>query len=223
MRVVGKLTSLSVATISMVAETAAVIRLYLKQNRVDCQTEHDSVSCYGGNEWNKRGRMEQDLQRQLHIFRHQYGIPGLSFMVTANGQQHLTSIGHSDVENNVPCDNTTVMRIASISKPLTSVAVMKLFEEGKLELDKPIHKYVKGFPVKTYEGVPVDITTRQLLTHTGGIRDYDKSRGTCVIDNTNTYNYEEFYITEHYDSVTDSLKIFQNNDLIAKPGETCYQ
>ena len=113
------------------------------------------------------------------------------------------------------------MRIASISKPLTSVAVMKLFEEGKLELDKPIHKYVKGFPVKTYGGVPVDITTRQLLTHTGGIRDYDKSNGTRVVGNMNTFNYKEYYITEHYDSVTDSLKIFQDDDLIAKPGETC--
>ena len=57
---------------------------------------------------------------------------------------------------------------------LTSSA--KLWEEGKLDLDVPIQKYVASFPEKTFRGTPVTITTRHLLSHLGGIRDYNKNK-----------------------------------------------
>lgn len=47
------------------------------------------------------------------------------------------------------------MRIASISKCLTMMAVAKLWEEGKLDLDAPVQKYVPEFPEKVYEGEKV--------------------------------------------------------------------
>ena len=60
-------------------------------------------------------------------------------------------------------------RIASISKPMTAIAIMQLYEKGILDLDKPIQTYLKEFPKKA-KG---DITIRQLLKHTSGIRHYD--------------------------------------------------
>lgn len=51
----------------------------------------------------------------------------------------------------MPCTADTVMRIASISKPLTSAAAARLCEEGKLELDEPVQKYVPEFPKKHFE------------------------------------------------------------------------
>lgn len=66
-----------------------------------------------------------------------------------------SGLGYADVENRVPCKPETVMRIASISKSLTMAAVAKLWEEGKLELDAPVQKYVPEFPEKEYEGEPV--------------------------------------------------------------------
>lgn len=67
----------------------------------------------------------------------------------------LKGLGYADVENRVVCKPETIMRIASISKCLTMMAVAKLWEEGKLDLDAPVQKYVPEFPEKVYEGEKV--------------------------------------------------------------------
>lgn len=61
-------------------------------------------------------------------------------------------IGYADLENRVPCTSETVMRIASVCKPLTSAAAARLCEEGKLDLDVPVQKYVPEFPQKQFDG-----------------------------------------------------------------------
>ncbi|XP_004628896.1 serine beta-lactamase-like protein LACTB, mitochondrial [Octodon degus] len=66
------------------------------------------------------------------------------------------------------------MRIASISKSLTMVALAKLWEAGKLDLDIPVQHYVPEFPEKEYEGEKVSVTTRLLISHLSGIRHYEK-------------------------------------------------
>lgn len=73
------------------------------------------------------------------------------------------------MENRVPCGPKTVMRIASISKPLTSAAAARLCEEGKLDLDVPVQKYVPEFPQKQFEGKDVSLnghTTNTFLFFT---------------------------------------------------------
>lgn len=64
-------------------------------------------------------------------------------------------MGFADLENGVRCSPSTVMRIASISKSLTMTALAKLWEEGKIDLDAPIQKYIPKFPIKTYDGKEV--------------------------------------------------------------------
>ncbi|KAJ7311297.1 hypothetical protein JRQ81_006913 [Phrynocephalus forsythii] len=83
-------------------------------------------------------------------------------------------MGYADVENRVLCHPETVFRVASISKSLTMVAVLKLWEEGRLDLDAPVQRYVPEFPEKEYEGEKVTITTRLLASHLSGIRHYEK-------------------------------------------------
>jgi Beta-lactamase class C and other penicillin binding proteins len=65
----------------------------------------------------------------------------------------------ADVENRVLCHPDTVMRIASISKSLTMAVVAKLWQDGKLDLDKPIQSYVPSFPTKTFNKEQVCPTT----------------------------------------------------------------
>ena len=66
---------------------------------------------------------------------------------------------------------TTSYRLASVSKPITAVAVLQLAEPGKLDLDAPVQRYVPVFPEK-----PWPVTTRQLLGHLGGVRHYEDGR-----------------------------------------------
>ncbi|MEO6811391.1 MAG: serine hydrolase domain-containing protein [Isosphaeraceae bacterium] len=106
--------------------------------------------------------------------------------------------GLADVENLVPVTTRTVFRFASISKPITAVAVLQLVEQDKLDLDAPIQRYVPSFPEKAWP-----ITPRQLLGHLGGVRHY---RG------------DEMHSTWHYFGVRHALTVFRNDPLIHEPG-----
>ena len=87
--------------------------------------------------------------------------------------------GMADIENNVPIELNTIFRIASMTKPIVSVAALMLFEEGKFSLDDPLSKFMpkakdlKVF-VKEEEGKFIteelnrEVTIRDLFTHTGG-------------------------------------------------------
>ena len=103
------------------------------------------------------------------------GIPGAVVAVMKDGKLVWSEgIGYADVENDVPCTSETSMRIASISKPLTTVALMQLWQKGQVDLDAPIQNYVPEFPEKEFDREKVVITTRQLLSHLSGIRHYSK-------------------------------------------------
>ncbi|XP_009885027.1 PREDICTED: serine beta-lactamase-like protein LACTB, mitochondrial [Charadrius vociferus] len=114
----------------------------------------------------------RDLLRRI---KDEAGIPGILIGVSVDGKEVWSEgLGYADVENRVVCKPETIMRIASISKCLTMMAVAKLWEEGKLDLDAPVQKYVPEFPEKVYEGEKVAITTRLLVSHLSGIRHYEK-------------------------------------------------
>jgi serine beta-lactamase-like protein LACTB len=118
--------------------------------------------------------------------------------VAVDGQViYAEGFGYADLEERVPVWPTTKFRIGSISKTLTSVAVMQLVEAGKLDLDAPVQKYVPSFPEKAGK-----ITPRLLADHLAGIRHY---KG------------HELLISKHYDSVVDALKIFEDDPLVAPP------
>src|SRR5262249_55161977 len=96
------------------------------------------------------------------------GIPGFSVTVAVDGKiVYSEGFGYADLEERVPAWPTTKFRIGSVSKPLTAIALVKLVEQGKLDLDAPIHKYVPSFPDKG-----ATITPRMLAGHLGGIRHY---------------------------------------------------
>src|SRR2546421_4022268 len=98
----------------------------------------------------------------------------------------------------MPVTAETQFRIGSVSKPITAVAVALLYEQGKLDLDAPVQRYVPSFPD---EGFP--ITTRQLAGHLAGIRHY---RG------------DEFLLNRRFTSVLAGLTIFQGDSLLFPPG-----
>ncbi|XP_055453837.1 serine beta-lactamase-like protein LACTB, mitochondrial isoform X2 [Psammomys obesus] len=111
----------------------------------------------------------------LHRIKDEVGAPGIVVGVSVDGKEVWSEgLGYADVENRVPCKPETVMRIASISKSLTMVALAKLWEAGKLDLDLPVQHYVPEFPEKEYDGEKVSVTTRLLISHLSGIRHYEK-------------------------------------------------
>jgi CubicO group peptidase (beta-lactamase class C family) len=99
-------------------------------------------------------------------------IPGLSVAIVHGDFRWSRGFGFADLENQVPATADSSYRMASVTKPMTAVAVLRLADEGKLDLDAEVQTYVPYFPRK-----PHPVTVRQLLAHQGGIshyRDYDK-------------------------------------------------
>jgi prolyl oligopeptidase len=140
-------------------------------------------------------RIEELVLREM---REQH-IPGVSLALVIDGRlAHVQGFGLADVENDVPARPGTVYRLGSISKTITAVAALQLVEQGKLDLDAPVQKYVAGFPRKKWP-----VTSRHLLGHLSGIRHY---RG------------NEIDSTKFYPRLTDGLKIFQDDLLLFEPG-----
>jgi len=97
--------------------------------------------------------------------------PGLAISVVKDGSVFWSyTYGYSDIENKVPLDTRVIMNIASVSKTITTTAVLQLWEKGKLDLDTDVNHYL-DFTVRNpnYEGTP--ITVKHLLTHTASIND----------------------------------------------------
>src|SRR5437016_9931973 len=126
-------------------------------------------------------------------------IPGVQLAVAVNGKLVWSEgFGYADAARMRPVTHETQFRIGSVSKPLTATSVAQLFEQGKLDLDAPVQRYVPTFPDKG-----AVITTRLLGGHLAGIRHY---RG------------NEFTLNQHYATVTAGLAIFENDSLVAPPG-----
>jgi CubicO group peptidase (beta-lactamase class C family) len=126
-------------------------------------------------------------------------IPGLSVAVGTQGSLRFANgYGLADVENGVPAKASTIYRLASVSKPITAVAVLQLAEKGALELDAPVQRYAPAFPEKQWT-----VTARALLGHLGGVRHYRDDEPTN---------------TRPCASVGEGLAFFKDDPLVQEPG-----
>jgi CubicO group peptidase (beta-lactamase class C family) len=122
-------------------------------------------------------RMHKNMQ--AFVDRHEAG--GIVTLVAREGKVvDLQTFGFQDVGARKPMRTDTIFRIASMSKAITTVGVMMLYEEGKLSLTDPVSKFIPSFknqkvisvaPNGTVTTVPAqrDITIRDLLTHRSGL------------------------------------------------------
>ncbi len=113
-------------------------------------------------------------------------VPGVVTLVARKGQiVHFDAVGYADADDKTPLKTDAIFRIASMTKPITSVALMMLYEEGHFLLSDPIHKWLPEFKdVQVIEPAPEGervgtpyvlvpaerpITIKHLLTHTSGL------------------------------------------------------
>lgn len=132
----------------------------------------------------------------------EYGLTGMQIAVSRNNKMIWSaSLGYADAANKIAVTDSTKFRINSVSKSVTSVALLKLVGEKKLDLDKPIHQYIPSFPQKPYP-----ITARQLAGHQAGFRDYKIA------------DVNDYVRTAHFENATQALDIFKEDTLLFEPG-----
>ena len=159
-------------------------------------------------------------------------IPGAVALIRRNDKIiYNKAFGYSDVENEIKYSTDDIFRIASMTKAITSLAVLMLWEEGKFNLDDPIEKYIPEFKNlkiltdfnetdSTYLSKPAKnkISIRHLLTHTSGI-----GYGLHDTDPRFTRLYQKHGIVDLF--TTDSINIESNVKKLAQlplhhePGE----
>ena len=154
-------------------------------------------------------------------------LPGFLTVVARQGKiVHFETIGMQDVENNKPVEPDTIFRIYSMSKPITSVAVMMLYEEGHFQLGTPVSKFIPEFEnMKVYNEDQTEvldakkkITIKHLLMHTAG---FTYGWGKKPVDE----RYKELKIFDTVMDLTPSEKLanmvekLSTIPLVHEPGE----
>ncbi|MFH5884119.1 serine hydrolase domain-containing protein [Halalkalibaculum sp. DA3122] len=134
------------------------------------------------------------LDGTIQSYMEEQQIAGATLAVIQNGQPlMLKGYGYADRRNQVPVDpNQTLFRVGSISKLFVWTAVMQLVEEGQLDLNTDVNRYLEAFTIPdTY---PEPITLKHLMTHTAGFE--DRIIGLFALDTGRLRPLEEILIEE---------------------------
>jgi len=134
-------------------------------------------------------------------------LVGLAVGIIQDGEiTHLNGYGMANREQRLPVTRQTMFRWASISKSLTAVAAMQLWERGDLNLEHEARRYVPEFPEKD-----TVLRVRHLLCHQGGIVHYTNGK---------VIRTERDYPMAHpFKNVIFALDTFKESPLVNKPGE----
>jgi CubicO group peptidase (beta-lactamase class C family) len=94
----------------------------------------------------------------------------VTVVATRSKVVHCEATGMADIAQHVPMRPDTLFWIASMTKPVTAVALLMLQDEGKLRVSDPVAKFIPEFAnLKTPSGKPANLTIAQLMTHTSGL------------------------------------------------------
>ena len=148
-------------------------------------------------------------------------IAGILTVVARRGKIiHFETVGMRDVENKKPIEADTIFRIHSMSKPITSVAVMMLYEAGHFQLDTPVSDFIPEFKdMEIYNEDQTEIldaknevTIKHLLTHTSGLT---YGWGSKPVDK----RYRESNAFKRGATLADMAKRLTAIPLVHEPGE----
>jgi CubicO group peptidase (beta-lactamase class C family) len=114
---------------------------------------------------NRYGPKASLKERMAH-----YHTPGVSIAVVNDGRvEWARGFGVKEWGQPEPVTDETIFQAGSISKPIFAMAVMRLVQGGKLDLDQDVNRYLKSWKVPANESWQPRVTLRQLLSHTAGV------------------------------------------------------
>jgi CubicO group peptidase (beta-lactamase class C family) len=134
-------------------------------------------------------------------------IVGGSYAIVSEGQVIDSSgVGYSDVKLEKKATAETIYAIASVTKSLTATAILQLQEQGKLNVNDPVQKYLPWFTYKDREKSK-SVTIQHLLTHSVGVNRIEADGAIFTNEKSNR------------NSIEDSIRALRNVEMIADPGK----
>ncbi len=132
-------------------------------------------------------------------------LPGIAVAIGIDGHEVWAySSGYADLATAIPLQLDSQFRIGSTSKAFTSAAMATLVQAGKVDLDAPLQTYVPWFTAR-----PWPVSTRQVMSHTAGLRDY----GLCAC-----FPIWEYYNRRRFDSLREATAAIADSPLRFAPG-----
>lgn len=152
-----------------------------------------------------QNKQDKQLAKQLdQLISEKYKsiAPECVVLVSKKGEViYNKAFGSANIELNVSMRPEMIFRLGSVTKQYTSVAILQLFEQGKISLQDSIQKYVQDYPHKGHT-----ITIENLLTHTSGIKDYQAIKDTTPNSERRDYTPKQ------------GVDFFKNEPLEFEPG-----
>ena len=108
-----------------------------------------------------------EITEKLETWREELKVPGVSLGISYKGEWFTTGAGVTNSDHPLEVTNETLFQIGSITKTFTATAMMRLVEEGKLDLSAPVRQYLPDFKVAD-EDVSANVKVQHLLTHSAG-------------------------------------------------------
>jgi len=103
----------------------------------------------------------------VHDAMRRFHVPGVAVGVVHAGEETIHTFGVTSIDNPLPIQPDTLFQIGSITKTFTATALMRLVEQGKVDLEAPVRRYLPDFRLRDEE-VAQQVTVRHLVTHTAG-------------------------------------------------------
>lgn len=173
-------------------------------------------------------RLDAVIQSEID---HQQLAGAVMYIARDGKQVELRASGFRDIEAKQPMTNDTIFRIASMSKAVTTVAVMQLYEQGRFLLHDPVSKFIPGFAksvvaVAPAAGSPADakfttvpakraIQIHDLLTHTAGLT-YGDGPAVELYKNAHLYGW---YFADKNETIGEAVDRLATLPLQGQPGE----
>lgn len=121
-------------------------------------------------EMSSSGHLDDELNRLVPRILDAYAVPGAAVGIIRDGKVwSATGYGYRDVATRQPVTVSTAFNVGSISKSVTAWGVMRLVEEGRVELDAPVSGYLSRWKIPPSEFNAEAVTVRRLLNHTAGL------------------------------------------------------
>ncbi|MEJ7838825.1 MAG: serine hydrolase domain-containing protein [Thermomicrobiales bacterium] len=139
------------------------------------------ASAWAGSETRAQGNDQQlipdALVTLIETWMEELAIPGAAIGVASGDQQQSVGFGIGSIDDPSPVTHETRFQIGSISKTVTSTAIMRLIEDGLVDLDDPVQRFIPDFTVADAD-VAAEVTVRHLVTHTSGFDVFPALPGT---------------------------------------------
>ena len=131
---------------------------------IACSPQQNKVDSYIG-----LSIPQETLDEYIQVRMDELNIPGLSLAIVNDGEVvYKNSYGYANIDEGIPVTDQTIFEGGSISKPVFAFFVMTFVEEGKLDLDKPLHEYYPH-PDLVHDDAYRKITARMVLSHQSGL------------------------------------------------------